>query len=53
MFTDISVSVDLNNKFNTHLKDSNVDLGETENVYSLKIVYFYVCVFLCRHQPCH
>ncbi|EDW49712.1 cullin-2 [Drosophila sechellia] len=27
MFTDISVSTDLNNKFNTHLKDSNVDLG--------------------------
>jgi len=28
MFTDISVSTDLNNKFNTHLKDNNVDLGE-------------------------
>ncbi|EDW36922.1 GL25796 [Drosophila persimilis] len=27
MFTDISVSTDLNNKFNTHLKDTNVELG--------------------------
>lgn len=27
MFTDISVSTDLNNKFNAHLKDKNVELG--------------------------
>lgn len=28
MFTDISVSTDLNNKFNAHLKDKNVELGK-------------------------
>ncbi|XP_036321302.1 cullin-2 isoform X1 [Rhagoletis pomonella] len=27
MFTDISLSVDLNNKFNNHLKQENIDLG--------------------------
>ncbi|XP_017858090.1 PREDICTED: cullin-2 [Drosophila arizonae] len=27
MFTDISVSTDLNNKFNNHLKDNDIDLG--------------------------
>ncbi|CAD6997776.1 unnamed protein product [Ceratitis capitata] len=27
MFTDISLSVDLNNKFNNHLKHENIDLG--------------------------
>uniref|UniRef100_U5EWS4 Cullin-2 n=1 Tax=Corethrella appendiculata TaxID=1370023 RepID=U5EWS4_9DIPT len=27
MFTDISVSVDLNNKFNTYLKDNNLEIG--------------------------
>lgn len=29
MFTDISLSVDLNNKFNNHLKQENIDLGKT------------------------
>lgn len=28
MFTDISVSTDLNNKFNVYLKDSNIEIGE-------------------------
>lgn len=28
MFTDISVSTDLNNKFNAHLKDKDVELGK-------------------------
>lgn len=27
MFTDISVSADLNNKFNNHLKETNQELG--------------------------
>lgn len=29
MFTDISVSTDLNNKFNAHLKDKDVELGKS------------------------
>lgn len=29
MFTDISVSTDLNNKFNAHLKDKNVEIGKS------------------------
>lgn len=29
MFTDISVSTDLNNKFNAHLKDGDIKLGKT------------------------
>lgn len=28
MYTDISLSLDLNNKFNNHLKDQNIDLGK-------------------------
>lgn len=32
MFTDISVSTDLNNKFNNHLKDNDIDLGKRNNL---------------------
>lgn len=28
MFTDISLSADLNNKFNNYLKQENIDLGK-------------------------
>lgn len=31
MFTDISVSTDLNNKFNAHLKASNTEIGNYIN----------------------
>lgn len=27
MFTDISVSIDLNNKFNNHLKENDIEIG--------------------------
>lgn len=30
MFTDISLSADLNNKFNSHLKDENIEIGIVE-----------------------
>lgn len=36
MFTDMSVSNDLNNKFNTFLKQLNVELGISFNVYVLQ-----------------
>lgn len=50
MFTDISVSTDLNNKFNTHLKDTDVDLGEPfKHVLILTFCFKKECV-LCRHQ---
>nr|XP_018904304.1 PREDICTED: cullin-2 [Bemisia tabaci] len=36
MFTDISVSQDLNNKFNQWLKESNIDVGINFSVYVLQ-----------------
>lgn len=42
MFTDISLSVDLNNKFNNHLKQENIDLGirMLHIVSNYKYMYF-------------
>lgn len=36
MFTDMSVSADLNNKFNTFLKQDNIDLGINFSIYVLQ-----------------
>ncbi|KAF2900626.1 hypothetical protein ILUMI_05565 [Ignelater luminosus] len=36
MFTDMSVSADLNNKFNAFLKNENIDLGITFNIHVLQ-----------------
>lgn len=36
MFTDMSVSADLNNKFNAVLKEDNVELGITFNIHVLQ-----------------
>lgn len=36
MFTDISVSTDLNNKFNEFLKNDNIDLGINFSIYVLQ-----------------
>lgn len=42
MFTDISVSSDLNNKFNTYLKDESLELGINFSIYVLQVsVYFH------------
>lgn len=36
MFTDMSVSADLNNKFQMHLKNDNIDLGINFGIYVLQ-----------------
>lgn len=36
MFTDMSVSADLNNKFNTFLKKDNIELGINFGIYVLQ-----------------
>lgn len=36
MFTDMSVSADLNNKFNAYLKEENIDLGINFSIYVLQ-----------------
>uniref|UniRef100_A0A6B0VG44 Putative cullin n=1 Tax=Ixodes ricinus TaxID=34613 RepID=A0A6B0VG44_IXORI len=36
MFTDMSVSADLNNKFNSYLKTENIDLGINFSIYILQ-----------------
>lgn len=36
MFTDMSVSADLNNKFNSYLKKDNIDLGINFGIYVLQ-----------------
>lgn len=41
MFTDISVSNDLNNKFQAFLKRDNVDLGVNFSIYVLQVCLFY------------
>lgn len=37
MFTDISVSTDLNNKFNAFLRKDNIDLGINFSIYVLQV----------------
>ena len=37
MFTDMSVSSDLNNKFNNFLKMDNIDLGISFSIYILQV----------------
>lgn len=36
MFTDMSVSADLNNKFQVYLKEDNIDLGINFSIYVLQ-----------------
>lgn len=42
MFTDISVSNDLNNKFTTFLKQDNIDLGINFSIYVLQVNWLFV-----------
>jgi cullin 2 len=37
MFTDMSVSQDLNNKFNDQIKENNVDLGVNFTIQVLQV----------------
>ena len=39
MFTDISLSADLNNKFNNYLKQENIDLGKQQSHW---LIYFII-----------
>ena len=43
MFTDMSVSSDLNNKFNMSLKKDNIELGVNFSIYMLQAVMVTHC----------
>lgn len=53
MFTDMSVSSDLNNKFNNFLKLDNIDLGISFSIYILQVWNLaihntcIICLFVC------
>lgn len=48
MFTDISLSTDLNVKFNAHLKADSIDLGINFSIYVLQVQYIhFVRLWLC------
>lgn len=55
MYTDMSVSADLNNKFNNFIKnqDTIIDLGISFQIYVLQVLmYVYCCWVICIYFLC-
>lgn len=55
MYTDMSVSADLNNKFNNFIKnqDTIIDLGISFQIYVLQVLmYVYCCWVICIYLLC-
>lgn len=55
MYTDMSVSADLNNKFNNFIKnqDTIIDLGISFQIYVLQVLmYVYCCWVICTCFLC-
>lgn len=55
MYTDMSVSADLNNKFNNFIKnqDTIIDLGISFQIYVLQVLmYVYYCWIICTYFLC-
>lgn len=52
MYTDMSVSADLNNKFNNFIKtqDTVVDLGISFQIYVLQVSHKNLCIFTSTFQ---
>lgn len=50
MFTDISLSTDLNVKFNAHLKADSIDLGINFSIYVLQVSTKWLSLYESEEQ---